>query len=59
MLAETHLQALAESDENEAVRQVQEMYASFLAWIPRCSRLDVPRNDHLLRRQPRAQRGRR
>jgi vacuolar protein sorting-associated protein 45 len=49
VLAETHLQALAESDENEAVRQVQEMYASFLAVDPTVFTLDVPRNDHLLR----------
>jgi vacuolar protein sorting-associated protein 45 len=49
VLAETHLQALAESDENEVVRQVQEMYASFLAVDPTVFTLELPRSDQLLR----------
>lgn len=49
VLPDTHLQLIAENDEHEMVRAVQEMFASFLAVDPTVFTLDLPNNAELLR----------
>jgi len=48
ILKETHLQALAEADENGLVCQVQEVFASFLAVDPFLFTLDLSNNHEFL-----------
>ena len=49
VLPDSHLQLLAENDQREMIRTVQEMYASFLAVDPTVFTLDLKNNADLLR----------
>eukprot|EP00227_Mantoniella_beaufortii_P017677 CAMPEP_0197586184 /NCGR_PEP_ID=MMETSP1326-20131121/8240_1 /TAXON_ID=1155430 /ORGANISM="Genus nov. species nov., Strain RCC2288" /LENGTH=572 /DNA_ID=CAMNT_0043150777 /DNA_START=220 /DNA_END=1938 /DNA_ORIENTATION=- len=52
ILKETHLQTLAEADEHQVVRQVQEVYASFLAVDPFLFTLGTSNNHDYLSWKP-------